>query len=116
MGETNSHEYLIKTSSQYINFNENDENFHYEFHIMSFNARLFNHYNWIKNKNIPSEIKEFFNIQSPDIVAIQEYHRDYKEVVDGFKYNYVYFSDSNSGKSIHSKKEIVGKGIVNFSN
>ena len=25
MGETNSHEYLIKTSSQYINFNENDE-------------------------------------------------------------------------------------------
>ena len=25
LGETNSHEYLIKTSSQYINFNENDE-------------------------------------------------------------------------------------------
>ena len=25
IGETNSHEYLIKTSSQYINFNENDE-------------------------------------------------------------------------------------------
>ena len=24
-GETNSHEYLIKTSSQYINFDENDE-------------------------------------------------------------------------------------------
>ena len=107
---------LQYNSFSIFNFNENDENFHYEFHIMSFNARLFNHYNWIKNKNIPSEIKKFFNIQSPDIVAIQEYHRDYKEVVDGFKYNYVYFSDSNSGKSIHSKKEIVGKGIVNFSN
>ena len=25
LGETNSHEYLIKTSSQYINFDENDE-------------------------------------------------------------------------------------------
>ena len=25
LGETNSHEYLIKTSSQYINFNENNE-------------------------------------------------------------------------------------------
>ena len=25
IGETNSHEYLIKTSSQYINFDENDE-------------------------------------------------------------------------------------------
>ena len=25
IGETNSHEYLIKTSSQYINFNENNE-------------------------------------------------------------------------------------------
>jgi hypothetical protein len=25
LGETNSHEYLIKTSSQYINFEENDE-------------------------------------------------------------------------------------------
>ena len=25
LGETNSHEYLIKTSSQYINFGENDE-------------------------------------------------------------------------------------------
>lgn len=25
IGENNSHEYLIKTSSEYINFNENDE-------------------------------------------------------------------------------------------
>ena len=51
---------LQYNSFSIFNFNENDKNFNYEFHIMSFNARLFNHYNWIKNKNIPSEIKEFF--------------------------------------------------------
>ena len=108
--------FLHYNSFSIFNFNQNDENFDHKFHLMSFNVRLFNHYNWIENKNIPSELREFFNIQSPDVVAIQEYHRDYKEVVDGFKYNYVYFSNSNSGKSIHSNKEIVGKGVVNFSN
>ena len=76
---------------------------------MSFNARLFNHYKWIDNENIPSEIKRFFSFENPDLIAIQEYHRDYQFVTSDFKYKYVYFSGSNSGKSIHTNKEIVGE-------
>ena len=86
------------------------------FHIMSFNARLFNHYNWIENKNVPNEIKDFISDENPDIIAIQEYHRDYQFVTNSFKYKYVYLSGSNSGKSIHTNKEIISKGVVGFEN
>ena len=34
-------------------------------HLMSYNVRLFNHYKWIENENIPLEIQKFITIQKP---------------------------------------------------
>jgi len=86
------------------------------FHIMSFNARLFNHYNWIKNENIPLNTKEFIFNNKPDLLAIQEYHGDYQHLLDGFKNKHIHLSGNNVGQSIHTDHSIVKKGIVQFDN
>jgi len=108
--------FLQINSFSIFNFKKEIKENNQNFHVMSFNARLFNHYKWIDNENIPSEIKRFFSFENPDLIAIQEYHRDYQFVTSDFKYKYVYFSGSNSGKSIHTNKEIVGRGVVDFEN
>ena len=43
------------------------------FTIMSYNVRLFNVYDWIDDKTIPTKIKDFISGQSPNIVCFQEY-------------------------------------------
>jgi len=86
------------------------------FHIMSFNARLFNHYNWIENNNIPLNTKEFIFNNKPDLLAIQEYHGDYQHLLDGFKNKHIHLSGNNVGQSIHTNYNIIKKGIVEFDN
>ena len=48
--------------------------------MMSYNVRLFNHYKWIDNDYIPVEIEKFIIKKKPDVLAIQEYHDDYKYI------------------------------------
>ena len=86
------------------------------FHIMSFNARLFNHYKWIKNENIPADIKEFVFKKKPDLLAIQEYHGDYQYLLDSFKNKHIHLSGNNVGQSIHTNYKIIERGIVDFDN
>ena len=74
---------------------------------MSFNARLFNHYKWIKNENIPADIKEFVFKKKPDLLAIQEYHGDYQYLLDSFKNKHIHLSGNNVGQSIHTNYKII---------
>ena len=41
--------------------------------IMSFNVRLFNHYNWIPDKSVREDIIVFFESESPEVICLQEY-------------------------------------------
>mgnify|MGYP001159701745 FL=1 len=82
-------------------------------HIMSYNVRLFNHYKWIDNDNIPLEIEEFLIKKKPDVLAIQEYHDDYKYLFKKFKHKHVILSGDNVGQAIYTNKKMINKGVVN---
>jgi len=53
-------------------------------HVMSYNVRLFNHYNWIKDSSVRDKIKLFVNEKNPEFIAIQEFHNDYRGLMSGF--------------------------------
>ena len=42
---------------------------------MSFNVRLFNHYNWIKSDSIAENIR-ISKVNSPDVLSLQEFHNE----------------------------------------
>jgi hypothetical protein len=83
---------------------------------MSFNARLFNHYNWIKKDSIPFHINKLFEMEKPDVLSIQEYHEEYQYLLKDYKNKHVYLSGNNVGHSIHTNNKIIKKGFVNFEN
>ena len=86
--------------------------------VMSYNVRLFNEYDWIKEDNIPRKISKFINSESPDIVAFQDYlkvegfdMKDYPYVFEKFK-----TKSSKIGIAIFSKYKIINKGTIDFPN
>jgi len=42
--------------------------------IMSYNVRLFNHYNWTSDNTIVKKISSFISEKEPDVLSIQEYY------------------------------------------
>jgi len=86
------------------------------FHVMSFNVRLFNHYNWINKDSIPFQINKLFEKEEPDVLSIQEYHEEYQYLLKHYKNKHVYLSGNNVGLSIHTNNKIIKKGLVNFKN
>ena len=84
--------------------------------IMSFNARLFNRYNWIKNESLITETEDFFKRESPEFIAIQEFHKDYEYIFKDYNYSHIFLSGNSYGKSIFSKNKIIKKGVIAFDN
>ncbi|OIQ23036.1 endonuclease/exonuclease/phosphatase family protein [Lacinutrix sp. MedPE-SW] len=86
--------------------------------IMNFNVRLFNLYKWIPEDNIENKLVEFVKKESPDILALQEYHP--RETVDFSFYKYKYEKLSGKkvklGQAIFSKYPIVNSGSIAFPN
>jgi len=107
---------LFYNSFYFYKIGNTDTNNKEGFHIMSFNARLFNHYKWIKNDNIPLNTKEFLSNNKPDLLALQEYHVDYQYLLENFKNKHIHLSGNNVGQSIHTDYQIYNKGIVEFDN
>jgi endonuclease/exonuclease/phosphatase family metal-dependent hydrolase len=96
--------------------------------IMSFNVRLFDLYNWSKNKETQKAIFEFIKKENPDIIAFQEFYADddnefinvekLKEILN-FPYNDYEFTltlrkKHHWGIATYSKHKIIGSGHVNF--
>ena len=63
--------------------------------LMSFNVRLFNSYNWIDNENIPESILSFVNKESPDILCLQEFSKEFSPSFESYPYNYIQSSSKN---------------------
>ena len=80
--------------------------------VMSYNVRLFNHYNWIKNSSTKEDIRTFINEKKPEFVAFQEFHYDYKELIDGYKHSYIGLNEGNVGLAIFGNRKMINKGQV----
>jgi endonuclease/exonuclease/phosphatase family metal-dependent hydrolase len=85
------------------------------FSIMNFNVRLFNHYQWIEDKNITDKISIFITENNPDIIAFQEFYNT-KEILLSYPYSYKELKgvNKNFGQAIYSKYKIVNKGSLDF--
>lgn len=81
-------------------------------HVMSYNARLFNHYNWIKDSSVSDKIKLFVNEKNPEFIAIQEFHNDYRNLMSGFSSSHFGLNDGNVGLAIFGKRKMINKGEV----
>lgn len=86
------------------------------FKILTFNVRLFDRYNWHKDKEVSHEIFNFIDKESPDIICFQEFFTKSSgelseiEIVNHLKstqYRHIKYSVSKTGSS--------GFGIATFS-
>ena len=83
--------------------------------IMTYNVRKFNMFNWLKIKNIDTEIKTLIINEDPDILMLQEFKN-----IDDFKLNYPYFynhitnKNVQSGLVIYSKYQVINKGAIGY--
>jgi vancomycin resistance protein VanJ len=83
--------------------------------VMDYNVRLFNHYQWIDDKNIPENILNFIKQNNPDIISFQEFYPS-KEILLNYPYSYIKLKGikQNVGQAIYSKYKIVNKGSLDF--
>lgn len=87
------------------------------FTLMSYNVRLLNLYNWIKEDSIPSKIQDFIAEEAPSILCFQEY--DSSAGLDFRSYAYKHQINTSNNKSelaIFSTYKILNSGFINFSN
>ena len=83
--------------------------------VMSYNVRMFNHYNWSTDTNLAQKSFDFINQKSPDILVIQEFYESPKI---SFSYPYKYLKTKSKknkfGLAIYSKFEIINSGSFDF--
>ncbi|MBL4703645.1 MAG: endonuclease/exonuclease/phosphatase family protein [Flavobacteriales bacterium] len=60
---------------QFTLFDGNDEKLKNEIKVMSYNVRLFDLYNWTKNKETRNQIFDFLREEDPDVICFQEFYR-----------------------------------------
>jgi len=77
--------------------------------VMTFNVRMFNVFNWIKEPNTSNKIFDLVKSESPDIVAFQEYHPISNFDIGEYKYDYFYYPSKREywGQAIYSKFPIL---------
>lgn len=86
------------------------------FTVMSYNVRLFNKYNWIKNIDVPSEIEDLISEEQPDIICFQEYSKTKSPRLEEYPFKYIQPSRAK-GKSqlaLFSKFPILNQGYISF--
>lgn len=86
--------------------------------VMSYNVRLFNIYNWIKDTRVDKKIVDLVHADFPDIVAFQEFHKNQKTAFNFYAHKHIVLKGKNkkTGQAIFSKYPIVHKGSLEFPN
>ena len=96
---------------------ENKSSLNDDLKVMSYNVRMFNHWKWIDDQNIPEKISAFVLEQSPDILLFQEYYTLEKQT---FLYPYKYIRTKSQkakiGLAIYSKFPIINQGSLDLKN
>lgn len=100
------------------------------FSLMSYNVRLFDLYNWTKNKQSRDSIFTFIRKEKPDIICFQEYfnssNKNYFPIHDSliknqsFKYYHIYYTNQIKGNKFgiatYSNYPIINKQNHTFEN
>ena len=96
---------------------ENKSSLNDDLKVMSYNVRMFNHWKWTDDPNIPKKISAFVSDKSPDILCFQEYYTLEKQP---FLYPYKYVRTKNKkdkiGLAIYSKFPIINQGSLDLKN
>lgn len=89
-----------------------------DFVVMSYNVRLFNVFEWIKQDNVIDKIEAFVLSQNPDILCLQEYSNTQPVHFEGYKHQFIYMQGDKvkTGQAIFSKFPIVNGGNIKFPN
>lgn len=87
--------------------------------IMSYNARGFNHYNWIKKDSVGDKIIKHVIKNAPDIICFQEFYWARENDFEAYPYKWLTPYDIRVGKSmqaIYSKYPIIDSGSLDLLN
>nr|WP_223129369.1 endonuclease/exonuclease/phosphatase family protein [Sinomicrobium weinanense] len=85
--------------------------------LMTYNVRIFNAYDWLKDEDVPGKIISLVEKESPDVLCVQEF---YHEQEDAFNKNYPYqfikytTKNNRTGQAIFSRYPIVARGSLEF--
>lgn len=84
--------------------------------IMTFNVRIFNHYNWNPDKKIRQNIIDFIKEKHPKIIALQEFYKKEVNSFDFYKYKRIIYKKNSDkiGQAILSDYPIISSGSLNF--
>lgn len=100
------------------------------FKILSYNIKLFNHYEWLRNTAVKSTIFDFISSENPDIICFQEFLSRELEFFEGHniieelkgKQNlqidciHMVSTSVRSGIATFSRFPVINKGYLRFSN
>nr|WP_262902562.1 endonuclease/exonuclease/phosphatase family protein [Winogradskyella sp. SM1960] len=87
------------------------------FSVMSFNVRLFNKYDWMKDETVKDRIISFIKNEQPDVLCLQEYPRGERVKLEGYNdFNATYHKGVRGGQAIYSKFPIINSGSLEFPN
>jgi endonuclease/exonuclease/phosphatase family metal-dependent hydrolase len=92
------------------------ENIENSFSIMSYNVRLFNAYNWIKEEEVKEKIFDLFKERNVDILCIQEFYAPEKLPKMDFKHQHIGLQNKKSQwhMAIYSQFPQIRKGTVSI--
>lgn len=90
----------------------------YDLTVMNYNVRLFNLYDWIKEKDTDESIESLIKKTEPDVLTLQEYRRDTDVDFSQYPYKFEKLSGKKmkNGQAIFSKYPIVNSGSIEFPN
>ena len=102
-------------SSSFYQFSEKKVLLNNDIKVMSYNVRMFNHYNWNDDPKLDQKAFDFIQQKSPDILVLQEFYQSPKI---SFSYPYKYIKTKSKknkfGLAIYSKYKIINSGSFNF--
>ena len=83
--------------------------------VMSYNVRLFNHYNWSTDSTIVKKISSFIAEKEPDVLSIQEYY-DAESLQLKYPYQFIKTKSNFNkfGLAIFSKFKIINSGSLDL--
>ncbi|MFC0605464.1 endonuclease/exonuclease/phosphatase family protein [Winogradskyella pulchriflava] len=85
--------------------------------VMSYNVRLFNHFQWLPSKTVKEDIVKLIRDENPDIICLQEYRTKDPITLDGyFGFNTTFNNTVKRGQALFSKFPIVNSGSLEFPN
>ena len=109
---------ILYVRSLYKSSSANDITTSNEISVLSYNVRLFNLYEWIKDDDLKQKMKKLVKETNSDVLCFQEFYQDKTMQFPEYKYEYTYIKSkrSKTGLAIYSKYPILRKGSIQFPN